>query len=222
MHGGLATADWLAPNLRYEISLGADSWNGARRTASIGGALDRRFLDDRLAVAVAGRVFAPITSGPGFSTGSLSAYYRTSRRDAGLVHTIQGGFDAASRHAPLATWSGAGDGMARPHLLRAHPLLIGDVLSGPVFGQRLLYLTAESQRWFSVPGLIRLGIAGFADIAGASRRLEGDDMLAHADAGVGLRLRLPGAGNGIVRADYARGLRDGQQRVSVGLVADRF
>ena len=222
LHGGLATADWLAPNLRYEISLGSDSWNGARRTASIGGALDRRFLDDRLSVAVAGRLFAPITSGPGFSTGSLSAHYRTSRRDAGLVHAVQGGFDAASRHAPLATWSGAGDGMARPHLLRAHPLLVGDVLSGPVFGQRLLHLTAESQRWFSVPGLIRLGIAGFADMAGASHRLEGDDMLAHADAGVGLRLRLPGAGNGIVRADYARGLRDGQQRVSVGLVADRF
>jgi hypothetical protein len=222
LHGGLATADWLAPNLRYEISLGVDSWNGARRTASVGGTLDRRFLNDRLALAVDARVFAPVTNGPGFSTGSVSAYFRSSRREAGFVHTIQTGFDAASRQAPLPTWSGAGEGMARPHLLRAHPLLIGDVLSGPVFGQRLAYMTVESQRWFSAPGLLRLAIAGFADVAGAARRLEGDDMLAHVDAGVGIRLRLPGAGNGTVRADYARGLRDGRQAITVGIVADRF
>ena len=34
----------------------------------------------------------------------------------------------------------------------------------------------------------------------------------HLDLGAGVRLRLPGAGNGMVRADYAVGLRDGQQR----------
>ena len=119
-------------------------------------------------------------------------------------------------------WPGAGDGMARPHLLRAHPLLVDDIVSGPVFGRTLLHLTAESTRWLSTPRLVRLGIAAFADMAGASNRLEGDDRVTHVDAGAGIRLRLPGAGNGMVRADYARGVRDGRQRVSVGIVADRF
>ena len=222
LHGGLATADWLTPDLRYEISFGIDSWNGLRRTTSFGGGLDRRFLSDRLSLAASGRYFAPLTAGPSFSTAKLAASYRTSRRDAGLVHTIDAGFDAASAQAPLALWSGAGDGLARPHLLRAHPLLVGDVVSGPVFGRRVAHLTAESQRWFSARGLLRLGVAAFADVAGASLRLQNGEAVTHVDAGIGVRMRLPGAGNGVVRADYARGLRDGRQRVSVGIVADRF
>jgi Peptidase_C39 like family len=222
LHGGFATADWLAPDLRYELSFGVDSWNGSRRTASFGAGLERRLLNDRLALAAGGQYFAPLSAGPGFSAGSLAAGYRTSRRDSGLVHTIDAGLDVGSTDAPPALWSGAGEGMARPHLLRAHPLLVGDVLSGPVFGRRVMHLTAESRRWFSAPALIRLGIAGFADVASASRRLQGDEAMTHVDAGIGIRLRLPGAGNGLVRADYARGLRDGRQTVSVGIIADRF
>jgi hypothetical protein len=222
VHGGFATSDWIAPDLRYEVSFGVDSWNGSRRTTSIGVGLDRRLLRDRLSVAVKGRYFAALTGGPSFSAASLGASYRTSRREAGLVYTIDAGFDGTSSQAPLALWAGAGDGMARPHLLRAHPLLVNDVVSGPVFGRRLAYLTAESQRWFSGLGLTRLAVAAFADVASASHRLEGADAVAHVDAGIGIRLRLPGAGNGVLRADYARGLLDGRQRVSVGIVADRF
>jgi hypothetical protein len=220
VRGAFSIADWLAPDLRYQLSAGIDSWNGSRRTTSIGGGLERRFLGDRLALAANGEYFASLGAGPSFTTASLAARYRTSRRDVALVHTVHGGLDLAGTHAPLATWSGAGDGMARPHLLRAHPLLLDDVLSGPVFGRRLLYVSAESRRWLSGPELIRLGVAGFADVASAAHRLDGDDALTHVDAGIGIRLRLPGAGNGIVRADYARGLRDGRQRVSIGIVAE--
>jgi outer membrane translocation and assembly module TamA len=112
--------------------------------------------------------------------------------------------------------------MARPHLLRAHPLLVDDVISGPAFGRNLLYLTAESTRWLAGPRLVRLGLAAFADAAEASHRLDGDTSLMHVDAGAGVRLRLPGANSGMVRADYAVGVRDGQQRFSVGIVTDRF
>jgi hypothetical protein len=221
LHAGFTTADWLAPDLRYEVSVGVDSWNGSRRTASFGGSLERRFLNDRFAFAASGQYFAPLSTGPGFSIGSLAAGYRTSRRDYGLVHMIDAALDVDSSGAPLALWSGAGEGMARPHLLRAHPLLVGDVVSGPVFGRRVVHLTAESRRWLSAPTLIRLGIAGFADVAGASRRLQAGDIM-HVDAGVGIRVRLPGTGNGLVRADYARGLRDGNQTISVGILSERF
>jgi hypothetical protein len=212
----------MTPDLRYEISFGIDSWNGSRRTTSIGGGLDRRVLRDRLSLGAKGRYFAALTGGPSFSITSLTASYRTSRRDVGLVHRIDAGFDAASNQAPLATWSGAGDGMARSHLLRAHPLLVDDVVSGPVFGRRLAAVTVESQRWLSGPGWLRLAVAAFADVAAASHRFQGPGTAAHVDAGVGIRLRLPGAGNGLVRADFARGLRDGRQRISVGIVPDRF
>jgi outer membrane translocation and assembly module TamA len=92
-----------------------------------------------------------------------------------------------------------------------------DIISGPAFGRSLLYVTAESTRWLTSPRLVRLGLAAFADAAEASRRLD-DGAVTHVDAGAGVRLRLPGTGNGMVRADYAVGLRDGEQRVSVGIV----
>jgi hypothetical protein len=215
--GAFATADWLAPDFRYELAAGIESWNDTRRTGSVRAALQRRLLGDRLALEASGEYFSPISDGPQFSRASVSGAWRTSRRDAGLVHTVRGGFDTASTHAPLALWSGAGDGMARPHLLRAHPLLMDDIISGPAFGRSLLYVTAESTRWLTSPRLVRLGLAAFADAAEASRRLD-DGAVTHVDAGAGVRLRLPGTGNGMVRADYAVGLRDGEQRVSVGIV----
>jgi len=219
--GAFATADWLAPDFRYELAAGVDSWNDTRRTGSVRAALQGRFLDDRLALEASGEYFSPISEGPWFSNASVSGAFRTSRRGAGLVHTVRGGLDTASAHAPLALWSGAGDGMARPHLLRAHALLVDDIVSGPAFGRSLLYVTAESTRWLAAPRLIRLGLAAFADAAEASRRLQ-DGSVMHVDAGAGVRLRLPGTGTRMVRADYAVGLRDGQQRVSVGIVAERF
>jgi len=59
-----------------------------------------------------------------------------------------------------------------------------------------------------------LGVAAFADAASATRRLvpgTGSEV----DAGVGLRLALPGAA-GALRVDFARGLRDGRQALSAG------
>jgi len=217
-----ATADWLGPDFRYELSAGLDSWNDTRHTGSARAALQRRLFGDHLALEASGEFFSPIADGPRFSSASMSGAFRTSRGYSGVVHTLRGGFDTASTHAPLALWPGAGDGMARPHLLRAHPLLVDDIISGPAFGRNLLYLTAESTRWLAGPRLVRLGLAAFVDAADVSHRLDGDTRLMHVDAGAGMRLRLPGARNGMVRADYAVGVRDGQQRFSVGIVGDRF
>lgn len=220
--GAFATADWLGPDFRYELSAGLDSWNDTRHTGSARAALERRLFGDRLALEASGEFFSPIADGPRFSSASVGGAFRSTRGYAGLVHTMRGGFDAASTHAPLALWPGAGDGMARPHLLRAHPLLVDDIISGPAFGRNLLYLTVESTRWLAGPRLVRLGLAAFADTAEASHRLDGETSLMHVDAGAGVRLRLPGASNRMVRADYAVGVRDGQQRFSVGIVTERF
>ncbi len=222
LRGSFTTANWLTPDLRYEITGALDSWDRSRRTASVGGVLERRLVDDRLTLEARGETFGTLTDGRPFSAGSLTAIYRTSRDDRGLVHFVDAGVDVASAHAPRALWSGAGDGHARMHLLRAHPLLVDEAIGGAVFGRRVWHVTTESRRWLEQPALIRLGIAGFVDAAGSSRGSNVDGtMTSQVDAGAGLRIRLPGIG-GLIRADYARGIRDGRNHFSVGIVADRF
>jgi hypothetical protein len=221
LHGSFATGDWFTSETRYEIETGIDSWDHSRRTISVGGLIDRRLLDDRLAIETRGRLFVPLTSHARFASGALAAAFRSSRRDSGFVQTVDAGFDVASTHAPLALWPGAGDGLARPALLRAHPLVVDEAIAGPVFGREVWHVTTESRRWLSQPLLIKLALAGFVDVATAARGIEGDTRRTHVDVGAGLRVRLP-AGGGMLRADYAHGVRDGRNRFSVGVIADRF
>jgi hypothetical protein len=112
-------------------------------------------------------------------------------------------------------WPGAGEGQTRARLARAHPLVDHGIVAGPVFGRRLGYVNADSERWFARPTFVRLGIAGFIDVAHAADRALGwDGQPLQVDAGVGARLRLPGS-DGTLRIDYGRGLRDGAQALTV-------
>jgi hypothetical protein len=127
--------------------------------------------------------------------------------------------DFASAQAPLAIWSGAGDGRARPGLLRAHPLLDAGVIEGPAFGRRVQSATLEVQRWFKRLEIPRVGIAAFADAAHATNRLTGaPGRPFQLDAGSGLRIRVPGSDR-TLRIDYAHGLRDRHaSALTVGIV----
>jgi hypothetical protein len=61
-------------------------------------------------------------------------------------------------------------------------------------------------------------MAIFADAATAQARLEGTSGPAfQLDAGVGLRLRVPGSER-TLRVDYAHGLRDQANALTVGIV----
>ena len=72
-------------------------------------------------------------------------------------------------------------------------------------GKTLLQASGEVQRWWSA-GLIRAAAAAFVDTTRVSRRIEAGAR-GDVDAGIGLRVALPGAG--VVRADVATGLRRG-------------
>jgi hypothetical protein len=119
----------------------------------------------------------------------------------------------------LALWPGAGDGHARAPLLRAHPLLHEGVINGPAFGERLTYATGEIQRWTGLRGSwlpVRFAIAGFVDLARASRRApaaSGDPF--QIDAGIGVRVKVPGQ-KGTLRVDIGRGVRDAAQALTLG------
>jgi outer membrane translocation and assembly module TamA len=120
--------------------------------------------------------------------------------------------------APFALWPGAGEGQVRGTLLRAHPLLsdgVVDAAGSSAFGRTLTSASAELQRWLERPALVRLGLAGFADLARASRQADFGHTPVHVDVGAGLRIRIPGT-PGVLRADVAHGLRDGANALTFG------
>jgi hypothetical protein len=128
------------------------------------------------------------------------------------------GAEQVSDAAPLTLWSGAGEGVARGPLLRAHPLLdngIVDTSAASVFGRSVQYGNVELQRWFERPAIVKIGLALFADLARATRTVIPGQNVGQTDLGAGLRVRLPGAEH-VLRIDLARGLRDGASALTVG------
>jgi outer membrane translocation and assembly module TamA len=68
----------------------------------------------------------------------------------------------------------------------------------------------------SNPAIVRIGVAAFVDTAAAwNRPTLAQGGPSQIDAGAGLRIRVPGM-PGLLRADYARGLRDGAHAWSAG------
>jgi len=214
-HGGVSVSDWLTGHLKYELHGGIDSWNGRRRTFSAGAAIRRQLFGDRLMLSANGSASAALGSGDGFRVGGLQAAYRSPGQDtARWLLTAIAGVDAVSAAAPFAFWPGAGDGHARSALLRAHPLLDDGIIDGPAFGRTLAYGTVEAERWLERSMPVRFGWAVFADAARPWRGLDGAADRGRLDAGIGMRLRVPGSG-GVIRADFARGLSDGAHAFSV-------
>jgi len=215
-HAGVSVGDWPTGHLRYRIAAGFDAWNGARRTASAGAEIERRFARDRVGIAAEGTAFAPLSGGSGFRAAGVHLDARTSANAVRWVLTATGGVDAVSSAAPFALWPGAGDGHARAALLRAHPLLDDGAIAGPAFGRTLAFASGEVRRWIDRASPVRFGIAAFTDVARAADRLPGAVELPwQIDAGVGVRIRVPGT-PGTLRADYAHGLRDGANAFTVG------
>ena len=212
-HGGFAMGNWISGDLRYEITAGADSWDG-RRTASIGGTIERRFFGDSFALSASATAWTPL-EGRAFQSASTSLAFRSSAAASGYVHLVNAGIQHVTDRAPLTLWPGAGDGRARPTLLRGHALLGDGAIDGPVFGRSVSSLNLETQRWFDRPALARIGVAIFVDAAHAARRLTNVSGAAlQVDGGIGLRARLPGR-DGLLRLDYGHGIRDGANQLTI-------
>jgi hypothetical protein len=217
VHGSATFAGWLTGELRYGFTGGLDSWDGARRDASFGASLERRSNGDRVSLALEGTRWIPLTGDRGFSSVAMRGHFRGSPDAKGWDYRFVTGIERSSDAAPLALWGGAGEGRARAPLLRAHPLLIRGVIdagSRSAFGRTLTFGSVEAQRWIERPQVPRVGLAGFVDVARASRRSSagsGTDV----DVGGGVRLRLPGW-DGALRVDVARGLGDGRNALTFG------
>jgi len=211
----LAVSDWALAGVKWE--LGASLQRFRDRASFLGptAALETRAAAERLAVRFDAAALFPIhADADGFASLRLGGAWRSAPKETALLR-LTAGWEEASSGAPLAAWSGAGTGAGRGPLLRAHPLLEDGVVTGSVFGRRLLHGSLELEPVHVAAGVF--GLAFFADAGRATRR-DAPGAASHVDAGVGLRLRLPG-GAGAVRVDFARGLRDGANTLSAGWVS---
>jgi len=215
-HGALSFIGWATSTLRYSLSGGIDAWDGARRDASLGLSLEHRWLDDRVSTTAEGTQWIPLSGDKAFSTIAGRVRVATARSGRWVYRAVAGA-ERTSDAAPLAVWSGAGEGRVREPLLRAHPLLDGgtiDALPQSAFGRSLLTASFEARRWFDRPQLPRVAVATFGDAARSSRSAAGTTTL-NVDIGAGLRIRVPGW-RSVLRLDVAHGVRDGRNALTFG------
>jgi hypothetical protein len=214
-HGGLTISDWISHGIRYSIGGGADAWGDARKTISFNGGIEKRLLDDRVAIAANAERWIGVT-GPSFQSASVHVRLQPHTTAEGWDYVAAAGAERVDDAAPLALWAGADDGRARSALARAHPLLdsgVIDLNGRSLFGRSLLNGTVETRRWLARPQFPRVAIAAFADVARVSRGLSAA-MPTQVDAGIGARMKIPGA-TGLLCIDVARGLVDGRQAVTL-------
>lgn len=233
-HAALSVSDWLTGSLRYSISAGFDAWNAvpgvqasprdeptqaATQAIAGSGSLEQRLLADRVSMAGTFTRWTSVSAGPAFSTAGVTATARSSVEPRSWVVSGTIGAERVSDRAPIGLWPGAGAGQAREPLLRAHPLLEDGIIdaTGPsVFGRTLAFGGVEVQRWLDGPALARVAIAGFTDIARATRQASVPTP-GQIDLGLGVRVRMPGSA-GLLRIDVARGMRDGARALTVGIM----
>jgi len=206
-----SAADWLTARVHWDAELRAERWPSSTAVGVLG-AVRYQSRDDRLAVGGRGGLWASTMN---TWTAGLFGNWRSRARAEGTVWLARAGLDAAGNDTPFALWSGAGTGHGRDALLRAHPLLHDGVIRDGVFGRIVASGGVEWRQWrWPVLRVGRVAPAAFVDGAHAYDAPTFADPRAHVDVGVGVRLAVPGAG--VIRADIARGLRDGEVAVSVG------
>ena len=211
---GADVSNWLTARIKVAGGLAMDRWSDRGRTMAASSRVELWPVLERFSID--GRVTGWRGSEGGFATAAAQAHWRSKAASTGTVWLAGTGYQVATTSAPASIWPGADTGHAREVLLRAHPLLDDGIIDDGVFGRRIAFATAEVQHWLQPAGLrlIRIAPAAFVDIARAGHGLPESDARLHYDVGGGIRIAL--LGFGVLRADLARGLRDGRTAVSVG------
>jgi hypothetical protein len=211
----LESSWWIAPALRVAPRLGYDRWRGAGGAARTGAALETRLADDRLRLVLEADRWLGLRGGPSFLRTSARMEISTRTSPRGFVASARAYARSAGVEAPRTAWPGAGTGIARTELLRAHPLLDGGVITGPAFDRNLAGGGVELVRWLPIGPGLRIGPAAFLDAARAWGERPG---ITRVDFGLGVRLAAVGGGP-VLRLDAATGLSDDEWAVSVGWAA---
>lgn len=211
---GLTLDNWWTADTRASVSLAIDEWAERGRELTLSTKIERRLWADK--AGVGGSVSGWWGDGRPFYAGSawMSVRSTTRPRDRAGVR-LDLSYDSASENSPLALWSGAGTGIGRSRLLRAHRLIQDGILSGATFGRQLVRGGVEGELPVAALGPVKLGIAAFVDAARAWDGAVGANPIAAVDLGTGLRVRIPGR-RAALRLDVATPLAGGGLRVSGG------
>ena len=219
--GDWAAADHPALEVRRQVSLALDTWVGRGSHFALGVSAQAHGLQDRLRLGVDGAGWASLRGDEPFAAVHLSLAWESNPPDARAAWLTNLGATSVTRASPLALWPGAGTGSGRAPLLRAHPLLDNGVIDSESFGRRLAHLTIERRTWIPSRYPAALGWAVFIDVASASTPGLNAPTGCFADAGLGLRLRLPGdLGSG--RLDFAHGLGNSAHALSLAWTAPPY
>lgn len=208
-------ADWATGRLRWTAGAAMDRWDDDSH-AAVDAGLEMHVAGDRVAFRLDAAAWTPIGSGRRFATSAASVALRSTTASTRPQWSAVGGLSAATSASPYDLWPGAGVGLARTPLLRAHPLLDDGVVTGVAFGRQLAHASLEYQHPLATRPIGTLLAAAFLDTArawrGTAGRAAGQGQV---DVGAGLRVALPGA-VGTLRLDLARGLADGRMVLSAG------
>jgi hypothetical protein len=207
----LQVSRWTGRGLRWVGELGVDRWRGLGSATAIAIGVQQHVGDAAVIDARSGFWLGGVETW----TLALGAAWRSRGSEHRGVWMARGGVELAGAAAPLALWSGAGTGHGRDLLLRAHPLLVDGAIDDGVFGRGMLHGGGEWRRQpHRVSRVLGLSPAVFVDVARARAGLDGFDPRTHVDLGAGLRISM--LGEGLLRLDAARGLRDGAWAISAG------
>ena len=215
-------SDWVTPAWRVSVRGGADEWRRAEplqdgmlatsvgTMGSAGATLEGVSGGDRLrAQVIADQWWGELPFG--MVQGILRV--RSSLPRAGFLLLGQMGAGLAGEATPGDLWFGGDTGNARPVPLRAHRLIVDGEMLTEQMGRSILHGSGEGQYWWRA-GIAQLAAAVFVDVVSVERRpIPGGQR--DVDVGAGVRATMPRAG-GTLRVDVAKGLRDGDVRVSVG------
>ncbi len=212
----LSVEDWWRADTRAALGVAAEEWSGRGAFLSIAGRLEHRLAGDRVSIG-GGLAGWAGPSGPPFHARALHLSARS--RAAGSrrpVLRLDLAYEAASLRAPLALWPGAGTGLGRDLLLRAHPLLTDGIVDGRCFGREILRGGLQGEAALASLGPVGLAAAVFVDSARVLVPAPGTSSRpGFVDLGAGVRVRLPGPGQSL-RVDVATPWGRVRPRLSVG------
>jgi hypothetical protein len=208
--GSVTIGDWAARPLRWEIVAGIDRWRDEGRFGRVGAALRWPSSDGRVSAGVG---FHSWLGEQAFGAAQATLSWTSSTRTRGLVFLARSAAETVTRRAPFDLWPAGDTGHARDLLLRAHPVIDDGRLRSERLGRALIGATGEARRWWRA-GPAAVAGAAFLDAGRTAWRNVGGAALVDVDLGAGLRFSLP-AQQGIFRLDFAHGLRDGRNALSL-------
>lgn len=205
----LSLEDWVVPDLLLHGGFGVTDWREHGVFWGLEAEAYSLLAAETIGGRITGEVWVPAGSGTPFSVFHAESRWRRGIGDGQRVRAeVRAGFSIASENAPLSLRPGAGQGIVRPHLLRAHTLYRDAGILRERLNPTLWYGGAEvgTRGWQTGP--FRFSPALFLDGIVPAR-----DPI-QLDLGASVRLILPGV-EGWLEASVARGLMDDATAVSL-------